>query len=180
MGITMVTSLDHQVEELVLEFLRQPMSEAIKQGQISQAYRRGLAKGITALLMLERHGTLKHFPRGVPIVFDSQVLKTLQDQIKPFFHGTPDEKKEIIEKVCRDLQDYAVSQELLDEEEQYRREQVLQGNEQAKPSDSVWLAEAIDAKKKEMEELLSLLSPVGDKVNRGASEKRPVKDQPQA
>jgi hypothetical protein len=180
MGITMTTSLDHQIEELIREFLNQPMSEAIKQGQISQAYRRGLGKGITALLMLKRHDTLKHFPQGVPIVFDSEVLKTLQEQIKPYFHGTPAEKKEIIEKLCTQLSEYAVSEDLVEQDEAYRREMVLAGVEQAKATDTGWLAEAVAAKKKEMEDLMDLLKPVGDKVNRAPLEKRAVKDQPQA
>lgn len=171
MGITMTTSLDHQIEELIQEFLRQPMSEAIKQGQISQAYRRGLAKGITALLMLQRHDTLKHFPHGVPIVFDNEVLRTLQDQIKPYYHGTPEEKKQIITKLCTELSEYAVSDELLKQDEDYRREMVLQGVEQAKPEDKVWIDALVEARRKETDEILNLLKPASDKVNRGSSEK---------
>jgi hypothetical protein len=121
--------------------------------------------------MLKRHDTLKHFPLGVPIVFDSEVLKTLQEQIKPYYHGTPAEKKEIIEKLCTKLSEYAVSDELVEQDEAYRREMVLAGVEQAKATDTEWLAEAVAAKKKEMEDLMNLLKPVGDKVNRGFSEK---------
>jgi len=165
-------TLDSTLEGLVrLYYSNRGYDLAASKAEVAKTYwQRGIREGIAAILFKHRGESLPRF-KTIPMIYESDVHAILREHDGEWKHSSGDEKPIILDTIVAELVKISVPQELAEIDEQSRRQAILKGEESARPADAQWLSEAVEAKRREMEELLGLLQPVGDKVNRGASEK---------
>lgn len=155
-------TLESTLEGLVrLHWSQQVMGLSHTKAEVAASYwQRGIREGIAAILFKHRGDSLPRC-KTIPMIYESDVNGILRDEENDFVHGGPDEKKDALMTILSKLMELAVPVDLLEHDEELRREYVLHGTEKARPEDIEWIAELADAKRREMQELVDLLSPIG-------------------
>lgn len=161
---TLETTLE-EVSRIYFSNRRTLRAETKKAEELDAAFRRGLAEAVANFLFLHRCTSLPRF-KTVPPIYESEVRAILDPVASDFINGTPIDKGQICDGVVDALLELAVPKDLKKADEEQRRYYVLHGVEKAHPEDAEWISEMAEAKRREVEELMDLLKPVGfEKVN---------------
>jgi hypothetical protein len=149
-----------------------------KAEELDAAFRRGLAEATADFLFLHRCNSLPRF-KSLPPIYESDVRGILDPAASDFINGLPEEKGQVLDGIVDALLALAVPADLIETDESERKKAVLAGEERAKPEDAVWIGELADAKRREVEELLGLLQPIGMQKANDATTKPPPRNEPQ-
>jgi hypothetical protein len=136
-----------------------------KQDAAANYWQRGIREGIAAILFKHRGDSLPRF-KTIPMIYESDVNAIMRDHATDFVHGGPENKQDALDEIQIKFAELAVPKDLLEIDESERKRLVLAGEEKATPQDIEWITEMAEAKRREVEEIMDLLKPVGwEKVN---------------
>ncbi len=167
MGMTMSkATVETTIEGLVRLYysnqaLEKTTTSTKKAEEIRSAFKRGVAEGLASFLFFHRGQCLPRF-KTVPMIFESDVRGILHPTESEWVNAAGDEKPLLMDGLVAKLIEFAVPADLLATDEEVRKQAVLEGLEPARSSDALWIEELAQKKRREVEELISLLQP---KVN---------------